>query len=103
MTSQPTTIEISRILREVEEDLDQVTRWRLHEEWHASVTRCYCRAEALIELLEVEHCGATGGFGVFRGRTQQGSKYAIGLRGRLEWLRMVYGGEGKGKRKKKGK
>jgi hypothetical protein len=80
---RPVRFSIARqtILDTAAECLAQVEQWsELHH--FGSAAEYYAKAEALIELLEVDDCGSVGGFDRGRGQTTPPRS----LSARLKWL-----------------
>lgn len=81
------------IVDEIADNLTCATQWRdapFNLNWASNVVNYLCRAEALIELLEVAYCGSVGGFDVVgEMRQEKLPKYRKDLEGRYKWLRDV--------------
>lgn len=73
------------VLKRIESRLAQVKQWTRHERWDYAFEYA-SEAKALIELLEIDDCGSTGGFDTERG--QDKSAYQT-LESRYQWLLSV--------------
>lgn len=92
------------ILQEIFECFQQVTQWvpthQTQADYSEGVTKYLYKAEALIEILEVNDCGSTGGFDpdmAYGPRANDPTRpdHYIGLFGRFLWLVDKYGSEKK--------
>lgn len=81
------SIERADILERIKRELGMAEQWDRQQTTHkAHSLEHACKAEALIELLEVDDCGSTGGYDKPRG--QKGS-LTMTLRERYDWLRFL--------------
>lgn len=79
------------IIVRAQEMLDSSEGWAQQPMWYDNAAKYYHMAEALVELLEVQHCGSIGGFGKLGATIQRShGRYFRSLSGRLAWLRKVY-------------
>jgi len=76
-------------LKSAEFEFQMVERWLnsddaplAPEHWHRALT--------LIEFLEVEHCGLSGGFGEWNEERQESMPKYQSVKGRLKWLKKVF-------------
>lgn len=81
---------IRKMLKYAEQQLQSQQQWARAEDFGRAAQYMH-RAEALIEFVEIEHCGSVGGFGFWNGKEQKQTKWHHGLKNRLHWLLRVYG------------
>lgn len=84
------TILITTVIEAAQESVDLIKQWA--DMRHYDIAFKYNeKAEALIELLEIKHCGSVGGFGEIGNRYQQNERdYVDTLQGRLDWLKEAF-------------
>lgn len=73
----------STILKMIESELQSIAQWAGMAIWE-NAAKYAARAEVLIELLEIDDCGSTGGFDTQR---NQGRRGFHTLYSRYEWLK----------------
>lgn len=71
------------ILKNIKESLSAITQWSEMQHWE-NAAKYAAKAEALIELLEVDDCGSIGGFDAKRGQNRDRHWT---LTKRYDWLR----------------
>jgi len=73
------------VLKAVRDNLLSIEQWVRMRHWDKAAEYA-ARAEALIELLEVDDCGSVGGFDKLRRQLESLGRGPRNLQQRMEWL-----------------